>query len=102
MYKHIGHKIKVLAQVIAWLGIIGSCILGIAAGLSLGYAADEAILGILLGILVAGLGSLFAWIGGFLLYGFGQLVDNSDKMAESISTDVEYPNIPFFPEEDRQ
>ena len=37
---------------------------------------------VVVGILTILLGVLISWIGSFVLYGFGQLVDNSDKLVE--------------------
>ena len=35
--------------------------------------------GFITGLLTAVVGSLFSWIGSLALYGFGQLVENSDQ-----------------------
>lgn len=77
MYSNIGKKIKGLAQIIAWIGIIGSILGGIFLMVSMGNAS-----GIVSGIILAALGALLSWIGGFLFYGFGQLVDNTDRLVE--------------------
>ena len=73
MFNNIGGKIKTVAQVICWLGIIGSIIMGIA----MISAFDE-----ISGILIILLGPLFSWIGSFITYGFGQLIENSDILVE--------------------
>lgn len=73
MFNNIGGKIKTVAQVICWLGIIGSIILGIATI----SEVDET-----LGILIILLGPLFSWISSFITYGFGQLIENSDILVE--------------------
>lgn len=72
MFDNIGGKIKKLAKVCAWIGIIGSILGG------LGTFAIGGILGFLF---VAGLGCLLSWVGAFGLYGFGQLIENSDKLV---------------------
>jgi hypothetical protein len=36
------------------------------------------------GILTIVLGSLAAWISSFLLYGFGELVENSSRIADQL------------------
>ena len=74
MFNNIGGKIKTLATIITWIGIVCSVI----AGFSL-MLANESL--ILLGVLIAVLGSLGSWISSFLIYGFGQLIENSDKIA---------------------
>lgn len=69
MFDNIGGKIKVLAQVVCWLGIIISVFLGL-----INFENG--------GIIVIILGSLFSWVGSFTLYGFGQLIENSDTLVE--------------------
>lgn len=69
MFDNIGGKIKVLAQVVCWIGITISVIFGL-------ISFENG------GIVVIILGSLFSWIGSFTLYGFGQLIENSDILVE--------------------
>lgn len=74
MFYLIGKKIKTIAKVFLGLGIIGSVIGGF------GYMiADGGSEGILPGILIVVLGSLYSLVSAYLLFGFGQLIDNSDK-----------------------
>ena len=75
MFGNIGGKIKSLAQVITWLGIIGSVIWGFVL-----MATDEDL--IFAGLMIALLGSLISWVSSFVLYGFGQLIENTDKLVE--------------------
>ena len=77
MFDNIGSKIKSLASVIAWIGIIVSVLSGIVLCITQGFVV---------GILVAGLGSLSAWIGSFMQYGFGQLIENSDYLVKVAKT----------------
>ncbi len=71
----IGSKIKALAQVLTWVGILCSVILGIIL-----MATDESL--IFSGLIIAILGSLSSWVSSFVLYGFGQLIENTDKLVE--------------------
>lgn len=71
MFENIGGKIKVLAKVCTWIGIGGSVLAGVPVMIASGVA----------GLIVIVVGCLASWVGSFLLYGFGQLVENSDKMA---------------------
>jgi hypothetical protein len=73
MFDNIGGKIKSLASLIAILGIISS----IASGFFLFIDGR-----FLVGILTAVLGSLASWIGSFMQYGFGQLIENSDYLVK--------------------
>lgn len=74
MFSNIGGKIKNLAMVLCGIGISGSVLLGI-----LLISNRAAVPGIIFMIV----GSLFSWVGSFVLYGFGQLVENSDRMASN-------------------
>ncbi len=75
MFNNIGGKIKGLATVLTSAGIIASCIIGIIYILS--GDGDN----VLQGFLILAIGSLSSWLGSFLLYGFGQLVENSDILV---------------------
>ena len=75
MYSNIGTKIKRLAQVIAFLGIAIFVIMGIAVMAS---GEDN---GFLIGLLTMVVGGVLSWIGSFFTYGFGQLIENTDRMA---------------------
>ena len=99
MFNNIGHKIKGLAKFICWLGIILSVILGVILILSASTSRSFSIDGyservtisaggsIVAGILVIVFGSLFSWIGSFFMYGFGELVESSKKVADRVSKD---------------
>lgn len=83
MFHNIGGKIKGLALFVFTLEVIAGVLGGFAA-LIAGIAGDEVGAGIIGGILVAVVAFLFAWISNFLLYGFGQLVENSDIIARNV------------------
>ena len=74
MFTNIGAKIKGLAKAGCWVGIVG-CIF---AGVVLLFTAEEFIP---IGFGVAVGGGLASWIGSWFLYGFGQLIENSDVIA---------------------
>ncbi len=73
-YENIGNKIKGLAQMVFVVEAIAAVITGIAL-----MATDEDL--ILYGLLVLIVGPIIAWVSSWLLYGFGQLVENSDIIA---------------------
>lgn len=82
MFKNIGKKIKILAIVIFACGIIGSVFGGcsdMVAGISESNADDA-----ISGLAVVFFGPILTWISSILIYGFGQLIDNSDKIAEEM------------------
>ena len=91
MFRNIGKKIKGLASVLFWIQAIlyiltgiGIIIFSIVGGnymSRLGISGGIRIaLGIIVGLLFAGLGFLLAWLSQFILYGFGELID---KTAET-------------------
>lgn len=71
MYSNIGGKIKALAVIVTVLCIILCLVLG---AFLIGNNSPA------LGIAVIILGSLASWISSFVLYGFGQLIENSDNL----------------------
>lgn len=73
MYQNIGGKIKALACILGWL----LCIAGVITWLVLlGESA-----GLAWGCLIGGVLSL---CGSWILYGFGQLVENVQKLANTL------------------
>lgn len=82
MFTNIGDKIKNLASVLAWLGIIGSIIGGIVM-IAVGLESSEIF--VLFGFLTAIAGSLVSWIGSFLLYGFGELIDRVAQIDRKLN-----------------
>ncbi|MBR1625232.1 MAG: hypothetical protein IJ676_05780 [Clostridia bacterium] len=76
MFKDIGKKIKVVAKVCTWIGIIGGAICGIVL-----LALDI----IIAGIIVLIVAPIISWLSMFTLYGFGQLIDNSDIIVNLLS-----------------
>lgn len=75
MFDNIASKIKTLAQVWCLGGIGISIIYGI--NLMTGDA-------VLFGLLIILLGSLISWVSSFCLYGFGQLIENSDTIVRNM------------------
>ncbi len=78
MFDNIGGKIKLLAKILCWIGIVAS----IVCGLNLILGTWDITTSIFLGFVVMVLGSFGSWVGAFALYGFGQLVeDNENRTA---------------------
>ena len=85
MFKNISDKIKAVAEIICFIGILISLFSGFASILK-----EE----ILLGILVIILGSLSSWIGTLALYGLGELIENSQTIIELLEQETKNENIP--------
>ena len=79
MFDNIGRKIKTVAKLFCWIEIICCVVAGIAI-MGAGESAAVAV-----GIIVALGGSLMSWVGSFMMVGFGELVENSAKIAAIIS-----------------
>jgi hypothetical protein len=74
MYTNIGKKIKSLAVVICIVFIVLSVLIGLVA-----MAYDDKLIPIALLAIIAA--ALISWLSSFVLYGFGELVENSAKIA---------------------
>ena len=73
MFDNIGRKIKALAKIICWMGIIISIFIGINI-IIFGEVKFN-------GALIMILGPLLSWVGSFVLYGYGQIIENTDKLV---------------------
>lgn len=85
MFHNIGRKIKGLAIVFAMLGMVASIVEGIQ--LIENTAYDDNGMWIIIGFVVIIGGSVLSWISAFILYGFGELVDNSTIIAAVLQKD---------------
>ena len=88
MYSNINSKIKALAKVICWLGIIASVIIGIviiAGGASMGYYYGVSSGSMIIpGLLTIVLGSVCAWASSLVLYAFGELGENTQAIRKKL------------------
>ena len=80
MFNNVGGKIKGLAQVLTWIGIAASII----------GALIQTKTSIILAVLTLGLGILFSWLSNLVLYGFGELVENSSIIAKESQYHKDY------------
>lgn len=76
MYNNIGGKIKGLTKVIAVMGALAPIVIGLGLMFS-----DENLF--LVGLLVIAVGCLISWISSWLLYGFGELIENTALVARN-------------------
>lgn len=91
MYDNIGSKIKTVAKVVGFAGIVISILTGLLFLLVAFSEEKFSYFGI--GILVAILGSIISWASTIALYGFGQIVENTDTIAKHSKTqtgDLQY------------
>ena len=101
MFKNVGRKIKVLAKIFFWIGVVCSVLLGlgIAFGGSLvnnlvfsssstGFTQNIPFTGpasIITGVVVIIVGFLAAWLESLFVYGFGELIDNTSRIRRKLS-----------------
>lgn len=88
MFDNIGGKIKTVATTIAWLGIIGSIIIGIIIIAEANDSYYPSATETLSGWLVIIVGSLSSWVSSFTLYGFGQLIENTDIISSKYAVNT--------------
>ena len=96
MYNNIGKKIKILSNINCILGCVLSLIFGLVLVLEgVKYSLMSEQIHIeeipvladklpLIGLLVFVLGCLSSWVGGFIIYGFGELVDQSTATTREL------------------
>lgn len=79
MYNNIGKKLKTLA----FTGFAVSSIIAVIVGSTIIIKGND----LLRGLAIILCGVFFSWTGSFVLYGFGQLVENSDIIRSSLTID---------------
>lgn len=107
MYRNIGKKIKAVAVICAVLFMLAAIACGgygIVTGIDLmDYYEEVAIIHIAISAAIIVVGVLFAWISSFALFGYGQLIDNTDKIVKMLeksaaSAPVVAPAAPAYVE----
>ena len=89
MIKNIGKKIKILAQIIGYGGTAFSvlgCVGNLISSFDYYYLDSSVVTTSLVGLIVLPPLCLASMV---LIYGFGQLVENSDKLIELITNEEE-------------
>ena len=85
MYNNIGKKIKVLVIVLCILECIGAFVTGI---IFVSDSSDEEI-----GVIIMIAGPIFAWISSWFLYGYGEIIDKLQDIANN--TGSKMPGAPY-------
>jgi len=80
MFDNIGGKIKSLAQVVCWIGIITSVIYGIVL-----MGTDDDL--IFFGFIVMVVGTLLSWVSSFTLFGFGEIIEDTKLIRKVLVGD---------------
>ncbi len=84
MFTNIGGKIKLTAKIVCWISMIASFVGGIILLIySIVEAEDELII---VGLIVPFVAPFLCWIGSFVMYGFGELIEKTAEIAENTRT----------------
>ncbi len=78
MFNNVGKKIKTLTLVVFWIEVVLFAISGLAI-----ISIEEELFP--LGILVIAIGFLVSWLSGFVLYGYGEIIDNLQIQTTQLS-----------------
>ena len=78
MFENIGEKIKSVAEIACWIGIIAFGIVGLNVMFSESFFA---------GLITIAIGFLVSWISAFTLYGFGQLIDDTSEIKKMLASE---------------
>lgn len=90
LFTNIGKKIKLTAKIVCWVTMLASFIGGIAllihgcAEVNSGWGSDaEAAMLVAIGLIISLVAPFFCWVGSFMMYGFGELIDKATEIAEN-------------------
>jgi len=85
MFDNIGGKIKKLSKIFCWIGIIADIFVGFyLIALGEGKISGINAIFIIVGWIIIILGPIISWISSFFMYGFGQLIENSDMLIKKM------------------
>lgn len=93
MFDNIGRKIKTLAKVLCWLGIIGS-VIAAAVMINSRYTETQ-----ITGWIMFFAGPLVSWISSFTLYALGEITENSATQAILLKKLAQKENIDIVEED---
>lgn len=94
MFNEIGKRIKAVAKIVCALGVCVMCFIGIimiVVGGNMRYGGGEGLE--TSGIIILLAGWIVPWIGSLFLYGFGELIDKTCEIAQSVKPKEQQENI---------
>jgi len=91
MFDNIGGKIKTLATSVCVIGIIASVIGAVALWAS-GNKYNDTVLS---GLIVLGVGCLVSWVGSFFAYGFGELIEQNNRILTTNQSILQQLSFPY-------
>lgn len=96
MFDNIGKKIKGLAKAVFWIGVVFSVALGIGLVAILHSGYNHSGGGFLWALIIIGVGGFFAWLGSVFVFGFGELIDTNQQIAQRLGAPVQSTGTPSF------
>ena len=92
MFNNVGGKIKSLAKILFWVGIVLSIITYVVC-LCMG-AMEQSVALIFISFLVLFFGVFGSWVYSVMLYAFGSIVESNEKIAKNTEPEMK-PEAPF-------
>ena len=91
MFDKVGEKIKILSQVLCWLGIIFSIILSISMFIAASDSYNNEVAYMMLGFIYLILGPLISWLSSLFTYGFGELISKTSNLEKHFCSNTVGP-----------
>lgn len=93
MFEEVGKKIKGVAKVFCWIGIITSFLIPLNIVLNMlnesHGSKGEKVISLIICMAVLIIGPILAWLSSLVLYGFGELVDKADSIDNKLTANDE-------------
>ncbi len=86
MFANIGKKIKLTAKIACWITMATSFIGGISWFIYNCVEGEDEL--ILVSLIVPIVAPFLCWIGSFVMYGFGELIEKSTEIAENTKNEL--------------
>ena len=89
MFDDVGYKIKKVARIFSWIGIIGYIICGIVMLLAMLFSFRELWYFLFLAPITVFLGCLMSWLSVITLYGLGEMIDKVNQIERNTHKEIE-------------
>ena len=87
MFDEIGDKIKRVAKILCWIGIVGSVIIAIITFVKASESYRTEGYYTAMGWILLIAGPLYSWVSASLAYGFGELIEKATEIANNTRKD---------------
>lgn len=89
MFDKVGEKIKILSQVLCWLGIIFSIILSIGMFIAASDSYNNEVAYMMLGFIYLVVGPIASWLSSLFIYGFGELISKTSNLEKHFCSNAQ-------------